>query len=627
MSELTSIRWWASLARTLPKLGWRNLARVAAYRLLLATGLHPVCRLKSVTVEGEFFAPPKTMRNGVASQAWKDTVRYFDCIERPLGSEAPDWFFRPGACSSAPGVARPWWESGNFETQLGDIKDIWDISRFSWVLPLAQRASKGETHSLMRLNGWIADWLEHNLPYAGYNWKCGQEASIRVMHLAMAALILGQENEPLPALRALLRTHLARIRPTIAYAIAQDNNHGISEAVALYIGGAWLTHVEGDRVSRAWMERGRAQLEERAARLIAGDGGFSMYSMMYHREVLDAMSIAEVWRRALSLPDFSTCYREKAALASRWLAAFVHPRSGDAPNIGANDGTRLLPLSDIYYRDSRPTVQLACVLFCDARAFGDAGVWDEPLRWLDIALPEAVLPSATSTLFGESGFAALKSGNEDVQVYVRFPRYRFRPSHADPLHVDLWLDGRNILRGPGSYRYNTEREWMDYFPSVAAHNTAQFDDQDAMPRLGRFLFGDWLKLDSPPVLEQMPGGQTFHASCRHASGARHDRWVTLQMGSVVVRDALDGFVRRAVVRWRLIPGDWHLNGAELVLGNLRLTVHADHGEPVLRLVEGWEARCYGLKTPLPVLEIEVCRAGAISTRIEWSGTVCEGWSQ
>lgn len=616
MNWVTSNR-WATLARTLPRLGWRNLARVAVYRLLLATRLHPVCRVEPITIMGEFFAPPRALCDDMASRAWNDSVRYFDCIEMPLVGGKPDWFFRPGAGASALEDDRPWWNIGNFDAQLGDIKDIWDISRFSWVLPLAQRAAKGDAGALSRLNGWIADWLRHNPPYSGYNWKCGQEASIRVMHLAMAGLILGQANDSLPALRALVRAHLARIRPTIAYAIAQDNNHGICEAAALFIGGAWLDHIDQDEKARAWMEHGRMRLEERAARLIAGDGGFSMYSVMYHREFLDAMSMAEIWRRTLALPDFSFRYRDKAALASRWLAACVHPQSGDAPNIGANDGTRLLPLTDTGYRDFRPSVQLACVLFCEARAYDGAGAWDEPLRWLNIAKPDALLQSGTSALYDKSGFAVLKSGNEDVQVYVRFPEYRFRPSHADPLHIDLWQGGRNVLRGPGSYRYNTDPVWIDYFPSVAAHNTVQFDGLEAMPRLGRFLFGDWLELESSPSLVQTPDSRIFHASCRHASGARHDRRVSLQRGSLVVCDTLEGFERRAVIRWRLMPGNWRLGKTGVALDGLRLTVQADQGEPKLRLVEGWEARCYGIKSPLPVFEIEVERAGAVSTRIEW----------
>lgn len=611
---------WMSLARTLPRLGVRNLGRVAAYRLLLATRLHPVCRLASGPIRGESFAPPGRLREGEASHYWRDSARYFDCIELPLAGNRPDWHYRPASGASVAASGRPWWEAGDFDTQLGDIKDIWDISRFNWVLALAQRAARGDGQNLAQLNDWLADWVEHNPPYTGYNWKCGQEASIRVMHLAMAALILGQANDPLPGLRALVRVHLARVRPTVAYAIAQDNNHGICEAAALFIGGAWLAQADGDATARAWMNQGRRQLEERAVRLIADDGGFSMYSVTYHREFLDALSMAEVWRRTQGLPAFSACYRDRTSRAARWLAACVHPQSGNAPNIGANDGTRLLPLTDTGYRDFRPSVQLACVLFCGARAYGETGGWDVPLHWLDIAIPDAALPATRSRLCGDSGFALLKSRSEDVQAFMRFPHYRFRPSHADPLHVDLWIDGRNILRGPGSYRYHAEPEWLDYFPGVAAHNTVQFDGLDAMPRVGRFLFGDWLRLADGPVLEEGADRQDFVAAYRHASGARHERKVSLRIGELEVCDTIAGFRKRAVVRWRLMPGAWRVNAQGVSLDRLRLTVQSDGEPPGIRLVEGWEARCYGEKDRLPVLEIEMTRPGRVTTRVEWKVT-------
>ena len=38
----------------------------------------------------------------------------------------------------------------------------------------------------------------------------------------------------------MITLHLVRIAATLPYAIAQDNNHGTSEAAALFIGGAWL---------------------------------------------------------------------------------------------------------------------------------------------------------------------------------------------------------------------------------------------------------------------------------------------------------------------------------------------------------------------------------------------------
>ena len=609
---------WISLLRTLPRLGVRNLARVVVYRLLLAARWHPVCRLVPAVPRGEFFARPPRLRHGEASTNWLSAARYFDNIEVPLDGGMPDWNYRPALGNSVAPSDRSWWEVGDFDEAFGDIKDIWDISRFSWVLALAQRAALGDERSLARLNDWLSDWVEHNPGYTGYNWKCGQEASIRVMHLAMAALILGQAHDPRPGLRTLLRIHLARIQPTVSYAIAQDNNHGVCEAAALFIGGAWLAEVDGDGRARGWMESGRRQLEERAARLIAEDGSFSMYSVMYHREFLDAMSMVEVWRRALDLPAFSDIYRARAAAAAEWLRACAHPASGDAPNIGANDGTRLLPLTDSAYRDFRPAVQLACVLFCGARAYGKSGHWDIPLQWLDIPKPDAVLASPRSWLSRSGGLAFLKAYDEDVQVFVRFPGYRFRPSHADPLHLDLWINGRNILRGPGSYRYNAEPEWLDYFPGVAAHNTVQFDGTEAMPRLGRFLFGDWLRLAAQPLLEETVDGQIFVADCRHACGAYHQRKVSLTAGKLEVSDSVAGFGARAVVRWRLMPGDWRQDATGVSLDRLRLTVRSNDNVLSIRLVDAWEALCYGAKSQLPVLEIEMTRAGRVVTCVEWN---------
>ncbi|MCA1977693.1 MAG: heparinase II/III-family protein [Thiobacillus sp.] len=582
--------------------------------------LHPACRLTPPPVNGKFFASPAHLRAGEPSQNWQGTVRYFDCIEVPMTGGRPDWFYRPASGITAVASDRPWWESGDFDEALGDIKDIWEISRFNWVLAFAQRAAAGDDRSLARLNDWLTDWIAHNQPYTGYNWKCGQEAAIRVMHLAMAALILGQTTSALPGLRTLVRVHLARIGPTVAYAIAQDNNHGICEAAALFIGGAWLAAMDGDDAAREWMNRGRHQLEERVARLIANDGGFSMYSVMYHREFLDALSMAEIWCRTQGLPAFSTRYLDRVSLAARWLMACVHPQSGDAPNIGANDGTRLLPLTDTGYRDFRPAVQLACALFCDARAYPERGSWDHPMHWLGVAIPDAVLPVPRSRICPDSGFALLKSRQEDVQVFVRFPRYRFRPSHADPLHVDLWIGGQNILRGAGSYRYHAEPEWVGYFPSVASHNTVQFDDLDAMPRLGRFLFGDWLKLSTVPVFDEHSDNQRFVAGYLHGSGARHERKVSLRKGELEVCDIIAGFRKRAVVRWRLMPGPWKIEASGVSLDGLCLSVQSENGPLVIRLVEGWEARCYGSKTRLPVLEIEVTRPGCVTTRVQWDVT-------
>src|SRR4029079_19380469 len=98
-------------------------------------------------------------------------------------------------------------------------------------------------------------------------------------------------------------------------------------------------------------------------------------------------------------------------------------------------------------------------------------------------------PRPASRHFNDGAYAAVRRGTG--MALMRYPRFRFRPSHADALHVDLWKDGTNLLRDGGSYSYS-DMEGTAYFSGTASHNTVQFDDRDQMPRVGRSLFGDWL---------------------------------------------------------------------------------------------------------------------------------------
>src|SRR5690606_16628052 len=93
----------------------------------------------------------------------------------------------------------------------------------------------GDEKYLDALNNRLMDWSENNPLNQGPNWKCGQETSVRVMKLFTAAAIMQQADSVSESLEELVRHHLLRIQPNIRYAIAQDNNHGTSEAAGLYI--------------------------------------------------------------------------------------------------------------------------------------------------------------------------------------------------------------------------------------------------------------------------------------------------------------------------------------------------------------------------------------------------------
>ncbi len=607
-------------ARTVLNLGIANICRVLGYKVGVKFGLNSVRRIKVQLSLGSFYTlPPQKISqyfNLTANTQWLNSHCYFGWY-KVKRAELPAWHLNPfdstSNQSSKPLVE--WWRIPDFDASLGDIKTVWEASRFDWVLVLAQHAAQGDLAKLKQLNVWLSDWCEQNPAYYGRNWKCGQEASIRVMHLVIATYVLRQHQVNNEVLQQLVYAHIQRIAPTISYAIAQNNNHGTSEAAALFMGGSWLVSL-GDLRGLKYQRIGLKWLENRAQHLIACDGSFSQYSTNYHRVVLDTYCMTEFWRQTLQLPGFSQDLYRRLQAATDWLYQMTQIETGDAPNLGPNDGARLLPLTETDYRDYRPTVQLSSILFCAKRAYKENGDWNLPLRWLGLELPEQHLDSQKSKFYEDGGYGLLRHGS--AFTLFNIPHYRFRPTQADALHVDFWCDGENLLRDAGTYSYNAGEDITRYFSGTEGHNTFQFDGRDQIPRISRFLFGAWLQTTSMSPVYEQDGVMKTAAGYRDYQGACHHRMVNLSSSSLVIVDTVSGFQCKGVLRWRLKPGNWEIKGSTVSNGKHRLCISSNVPIQRFELVQGWESRYYLQKTQLPVLEVEIHQAGQLTTEYHFT---------
>ncbi|PIE47831.1 MAG: heparinase [Gammaproteobacteria bacterium] len=532
--------------KTFLALGISNLLRVLWYRLSVKYHINPVRRIQATLVDGDFFdpvnLPPVTAR---PNRQWIEKQTYFGwyVVAR---TEPPHWHQNCITGVEVEVPLRPWWQIPDFNAQLGDIKTVWEASRFDWCLGFAQQIRLGQKAYLPKLNQWLSDWVQHNPPYLGVNWKCGQESSIRVMHLAMTAIILEQTTETSPALIALVKAHLQRIAPTISYAIAQNNNHGTSEAAALFIGGHWLES-NGDDKGRKWHKLGRKWLENRAKRLIQSDGSFSQYSTNYHRVMLDTYAMVEVWRIKHQLSAFSEQLYQRLQAATDWLRLMIQV-SGDVPNLGANDGARLLPLSDTVYRDFRPCVQLATLLFHQQLAFVEQGSYDLPAKWLGLERPNTVHPLPMTQTLYKGGYQVIR--NEKIFALLNAPQFTFRPSQADVLHADIWINGENVLMDAGTYSYADDAA-VSYYSDVVAHNTVQFDDRPQMPRLSRFLLANWIETLLQPIKVE---DETIVAEASYVNNTQsHHRRLVVSENALRIVDRFKGADRAAYIRWHLSP--------------------------------------------------------------------------
>ena len=603
--------------RTAQQLGLFNIFSVLFYRVLLKSRLikflfpHNKIRLLEnvydVNIKTDYIQNNNEQVTKVADDILKGKVFYYSYHRIYVGN-IPNWFLNPFSNIHLDNQKNHWAEIEDFNFEIGDIKNVWEISRFNWLGTLAYAyKNSGKEKYLNKLNIWIKDWVNKNPMNTGPNWKCGQESSIRAINILIANEII-DNNKISSELIEILIAHISRISPTTFYAKAQDNNHGISEGIALFLLGYVLWQESKKHKYLNLHKKGIKLLENRVQKLIMKDGTFSQYSIVYHRMILDLLSICELFRQRWNLEPFSIEFYKKCGLAIAWYAELIDKESGNAPNIGANDGTYLFNYDLREYRDFRPSLVLASTVF--NIPVDKSFETDHCLLNIFILKPKFVEINKNQVKnFNACNF--LKLNRECGATIMRVPNYKFRPSHSDALHLDIWQDGINWVRDAGSYSYAISQEHLDNYSGTKAHSTIEFDGQNQMPRISRFLFGNWLSPISVVINKiensMKSGYMDYKYNYHHRSVKETDKgWQII--------DKINGNYSSAKLRWFLNPGEWIIKSNSISYKNTTMVFKSNQNIEI-QIMESYESLYYMEKTTVPVLTIDLGNSRELQTQI------------
>lgn len=516
-------------------------------------------------------APDQVARRAQAVAAGR--LRFFGGPELATGFP-PQWHRNHQIGVDAPAGSH-WSRIGDFGH--GDIKLIWEPSRFHFTYDLVRAHARAGGEGPYAELFWraVEDWLAANPPQAGVNWKCGQEISFRLMAwcFGLHAFLRHPATtaERLHTLAQALHCFGRRIQANLAYALNQQNNHGVSEAAGLWTIGALFPEL---KQADQWRRLGARLLEDLARRLVYADGGFAQLSPTYHRLVQELYTWVLGLARVNGLA-FSAGLRERLGAMLNWSHQLLEPANGEMPKSGGHDSSLLLPLSSCDGNDHRPALQALGYLLHGELAFGE-GPWDETALWLCGAEALAA-PRRTHERRdfhgGPGGFHVLR--NPDSWAALRCGAYHHRPAHADLLHLDLWWRGRNLALDPGSFSYNAPGAWAGGLAETAYHNTVGVDGQDQMARAQRFMWLPWARSallgagrSAGGRLAWLEGAHWGYA--RLPGGPRHRRTVLCLDGQWwLVVDTLTGLGdHRYRLHWLLdhAPHAWDQAARSLVLG-------------------------------------------------------------
>jgi len=502
---------------------------------------------------------------------------------RALPSGALGWRKHPESGLAFPDIE--WWKVPHFDRGIGDIKEVWEPSRFAWVYDLVRGwLLTGDRQYPAAFHRLLAEWISASPPFRGPQWACGQETAIRAIALLHAEANLPATPEERGRLTTLLAWSGERIADAIGYALSQRNNHGLSEAAGLVVLGVRFgaAHPEADR----WRRTGTELMERQIREQFLPDGWYIQHSFNYLRVALDQCVVAERALRAAGT-GLSAGARERLGAAVGLIAAVIGP-DGSVPNHGPNDGALVLPYSLAHFSDHRPAITRAAALF-GASLPADILPDRESLAWLGVAAPGVSAARGDGITRG-AGWVVARAG--EVTAFLRAGHYHSRPGHLDVLHLDVRGPGGPVLVDPGTFRYHAPAPWNNGLASAAVHNGPVLDDREPGWRGPRFL---WYLWPAGTVESATMTDGVARIVATSATGIR--RTVLVRADVLEVRDQVDPRVAHSLrVRWTLHP--------DAPPDAVRVEGASTSGSGVEGAVAGWYSPLYGTRVPTRYIDAE-----------------------
>ncbi|MFI1422619.1 alginate lyase family protein [Streptomyces sp. NPDC020731] len=469
-------------------------------------------------------------------------AEYFGVVRDDLAD--PDWSYDPKTGRRAPsGYAFdvPY----RNEDAVGDIKQIWELSRHQHLTVLAAAyALTGDERYAERVAGHLRSWWAANAPLRSVHWTSGIELGIRLLSWVWVRRLLDGwpgaatlfEDNPV-ALRQIW--HHQRWLAAFPSRGSSANNHVIAETAGQFAAACafgWFP------ASARWRADALRSLERRLRSNTFGSGLNRELATEYHGLVLELGLAAVAEADAAGVPVPATVrlvlLRMTDALAAVVDNRLRPPRQGDADDghglvvdgAGTDRWASLLATGDAVFgrlhwwpavtgTDVRTPLLAALI-----RPGADPGFSGRapapgtpprrtapPGRWLrhtsgdtahrgqapgDGALrtgrtPAVSRPASRPDRFTDAGLTILR-GPGEIWCRCDGGPHGFLSiaahAHADALSVEVRHDGVDVLADPGTYCYHGQPEWRRYFRSTLGHNTLQLDGADQSVSGGPFLW-------------------------------------------------------------------------------------------------------------------------------------------
>lgn len=508
-----------------------------------------------------------------------------------------------------------WSQIEDLSSEAGDIKYVWEKSRFSYLHDLIRYDYHFEEDLAEKVLGDMMDWIEANPINMGPHYRCSQEISLRCLNWIYAIHYYRNSDvfteDRWQRIIHYIYWQVKHVYANIGFSrICVRNNHAITECLMIFVAGLLFPFFDE---AKQWKANGVTWLEEEIDYQIYDDGTYLQHSHNYQRVLVQLLSwfIAISKLHQISLRSSTI---NKARTTLQYMVNTCIGKDGQLPNYGSNDGALFFRWTDQDYSDYRPQInalhyQLHGTIIYDKI---------EEIQWLGGEITSDMIKEPIVNndirLYDQGGIHTITS--QGSFTFFKCMRYKDRPAQADNMHLDIWINGFNYLRDSGTYKYNTTPQLTKYFMGTAGHNAVMIGTLDQMTKGPRFIWYNWTKDTRSEIIETdekyMINAEAemffdLPSPVRHIRKVVKDKDAYLwQIDDVIVGNTDGNHIRQL----------WHPNPEVISRISISATDEYDQ-ELLLQKTTGWWSAYYGHKEEVPVWYFE-SDSLQIKTRIQIS---------
>lgn len=572
----------------------------------------------------------------------------------------PDWFRDPATGRRSVPSAYAFSINHRDETAVGNIKQVWEVSRLQHLtlLAVAWYLTRDDAYA-QRVDGQLRAWWQENPFLSGINWTSGIELGVRLVNLAWIRRLL----DDWPGVSGLFERNdlaLHQIRwhqqylATFESRGSSANNHLIAEAAGLLAASCafpWFAE------SARWRRHASGLLEKSLRDNTFPSGVNRELASDYHGFVFELGAFAAIEAACHGFPVSDECWQLLCSMAD-CMAALVDSRLRPPRQADSDEGR--VALLDAPEHNRWPALlSLATAMFGEldwwppvpedaGRVFAGALLGRPAGDAAAIRATSPHRPAQRPSLFADAGIALLRTasavaGSPEIWCRCDGGPHGFLSiaahAHADALAVEVRHDGVDILADPGTYCYHGEHEWRTYFRSTIGHNTVEVGGRDQSDQSGPFMWARQARTRQLAVSRPETDWTAEHDGYAVLSPAvRHRRSVRLDPDERVIEitDVIDGGghdlrmafhlgphveaqVTGGVVALTWTSPEGEARAARLELpGELEWEPHRGETGPIL----GWYSAGLGARVPaVTLLGRGLCAPGMVLvTRLSFTGT-------